>query len=262
MRAVGVRRRAVMLTLALASLALGPVIYAAATPSGPAAATLPSLTGTITKVDLAHRVLVVKVTKAVAKYKGKAVTLNLKASPPGATSVTRLGHTGKLVGLKKNDRVVVTYKLNAANKPVAVKITDSGPAPVINPSLTPTPTVTSPTATETTSPPAGPPTSSTTPSPADPNTIVLKAENYDFTPQPITIKVGQTLKFVVSGTHSWTSGASGTADHAQWDDSGILSGSQTFTYVFSTTGTYPFFCKVHYATHPSMSGTITVVPAS
>ena len=254
MRAVGVRRRAVMLTLALVSLALGPVIYAAAAPSGPAAAALPSLSGTITKVDLAHHTFVVKVSKGAAKYKGKAVTLNLKASPPGATSVSRLGHAGKLLGLKKNDRVVVTYKLNAANKPVAVHVTDSGPAPVSNPSPTPTsPTATAPTSAETTSP-AGSPTTSASPSPTGPVTEVhaTTTGGHVFLPATVNITVGTTIRLVIDdGVHTLTSGTYPTASGAF-----SLNNGQTFT--FNSVGDYPFFCQYHGGSPYFMTGTVHV----
>ena len=260
MRAGGVRRRAVLLTLALVSLALGPVLYAAATPGGRDAAGPPSLTGTLTKVDLRHHDVAVKVAKGAAKYRGRTVTLIVTSSPPGATSVTRLGHKAKLASIKKGDRVVVTYRLNAHKQLVAIHVIDSGPAPAHGPAQSPTASPTMSLG------PTSSTTSSTTSSPSPtPSTVAVELHasgtgaSAHYLTTTISISVGQSVLFVVDdGSHSWTSGAGGAADHNAWDDSTVLSGGHSFgPYTFNTAGSYPFFCSVHYPIN-GMSGTVNV----
>ena len=261
MRAGGVRRRAVLLTLALVSLALGPVLYAAATPGGRDAAAPPSLTGTLTKVDLRHHDIAVKVAKGAAKYRGRTVTLIVTSSPPGATSVTRLGHKAKLASIKKGDRVVVTYRLDAHKQLVAIHVIDSGPAPAHGPASSPTTTL-SPTAistspTPTASSSAPPPTSS-----IPPGAVTIHMSNYVFTPSTLSVPAGTTVYAVIdSGSHSWTEGTYPTPTAGGFDSN--FASVYSFTFPVDTPpGTYPFFCRFHGGAPNHMTGMITITAPS
>ncbi len=253
-----------LLTLALATLAMGPALYAAATPSGPASAA-PSLTGTLTKVDLPHHHITLKVTATkgagAAKYKGRTVILNVKGAPPGATSVTRLGHAGKLIGLKKDDRVVITYKLNPAKQLVAFKVTDSGPKPKVTPTPSVSPTLSpTPSATQTTDPYSAPPPPPTSSIPA--NAYKIHMYSYGYTLDAGNPTVGQVVAVIADASnHSWTSGNGTTGMPDGTFDSGFLSSGANFQYTFTAPGTYTFFCKHHYSSF-NMKGSITVDPAA
>jgi copper binding plastocyanin/azurin family protein len=110
-----------------------------------------------------------------------------------------------------------------------------------------------------------PPTGGPTPTPAPPsgNRIVDVGENGGDTfvdqvsgNSATTIAVGTTVEWRwVSGTHSVTSGTCtvGCAADGQFD-SGTGSG-MTFTHVFPSAGTFPYFCRVHGA---MMTGIVTV----
>ncbi len=83
-----------------------------------------------------------------------------------------------------------------------------------------------------------------------------------FDPSSLTITVGDTVNFVWgSSSHSTTSGtcAGGVCTASPGWDSGVQSSPFTFPVVFSSTGTFPYFCAVHGPM--GMTGTITVNPA-
>jgi len=80
-----------------------------------------------------------------------------------------------------------------------------------------------------------------------------------FTPQALTIDVGDTVRWFNSGgTHTTTSGTSCTTDGV-WD-SGIMTSGTAFIFQFMADGTYPYFCIPHCGL--GMTGTITVDPAT
>jgi uncharacterized protein (TIGR03118 family) len=85
-------------------------------------------------------------------------------------------------------------------------------------------------------------------------TVNVTIGGFAFTPQNVTIQVGDTVTWVnTDGTfHTTTSGQPGVPD-GQWN-SGTLSQSQTFSHTFSTAGTFPFFCQIH----TFMTGSVTV----
>lgn len=80
----------------------------------------------------------------------------------------------------------------------------------------------------------------------------------DFVPQNITITEGDTVVWTNDGavTHTTTSGTNCTGD-GLWD-SGNMSPNDEFTYVFSSAGTYPYFCIPHCGM--GMTGEVTVQP--
>ena len=71
-----------------------------------------------------------------------------------------------------------------------------------------------------------------------------------FSPNPITIKVGDSVKWTNNDTIVHTS----TANNGQWN-SGILNPGQSFTTpAFTTAGSFQYHCTIH----PGMVGTVTV----
>jgi plastocyanin len=86
--------------------------------------------------------------------------------------------------------------------------------------------------------------------------VQVGAGGLKFTPQDVTIHVGDTVQWtwVVSG-HSSTSGTPGNPD-GKWD-SGILNAGATFSFTFLTAGTFPYFCTPH-GLCCGMIGSVTV----
>jgi plastocyanin len=80
--------------------------------------------------------------------------------------------------------------------------------------------------------------------------------NFAFQPNPITITVGTTVQ--------WTDATSSTSHTATADDgsfdSGTVNGGQTFSFTFTKTGTFGYYCRFHGSPDGSgMAGTIIVV---
>jgi len=81
-------------------------------------------------------------------------------------------------------------------------------------------------------------------------TIVdVEIHDYYFSPTPVTIAVGDTIKW----TNYGPSPHSSTSDDGIWD-SGTLGVGGTFSYTFNTNGTYKYHCTPH----PFMHGTVIV----
>ncbi len=104
--------------------------------------------------------------------------------------------------------------------------------------------------------------SSTTPSPGATTHIVKMTGDYEFVPSSLTIKQGDSVKWVlIKGNHEIASGTviegpdgrEGVPD-GLWDSGKMASGS--FTYTFNSTGTFPYYCDSH--VDVGMIGTITV----
>ncbi len=81
------------------------------------------------------------------------------------------------------------------------------------------------------------------------NQIVVTMKNIAFNPQDVTINTGETIVWenddnvdhhVVSNTGVF--------------DSGVMTPGSSYSFTFSTAGTYAYHCSIH----PSMTGTITV----
>lgn len=77
-----------------------------------------------------------------------------------------------------------------------------------------------------------------------------------FSSPNLTVKTGDTVKWVNNGgvVHTATSGSESNA--GQVFDSGNLSRGESFSFRFTTPGSFPYFCRVHGSN--VMSGTITV----
>jgi len=93
--------------------------------------------------------------------------------------------------------------------------------------------------------------------------IVKMTSDYEFVPSSLTIKQGDSVKWVVTGNkpHEVASGPvietedgrEGVPD-GLWKTGKMASGS--FTYTFNSTGTFPYYCDSH--VDVGMIGTITV----
>ena len=82
-----------------------------------------------------------------------------------------------------------------------------------------------------------------------------------FLPNPITIKVGDTITWTNNDNtiHTVTSGIPNTPTVGQIFDSGLtslISPSKTFSHKFINAGEFSYFCRLH----PMMVGTINVIP--
>ncbi len=78
-----------------------------------------------------------------------------------------------------------------------------------------------------------------------------------FLPQTARVSAGQKVTWTNDDPfdHTVTSGPPGQPD-GKFDQ--LLHSGETFTYTFSSPGTYPYFCRIHYAM--GMTGTITAQP--
>lgn len=92
-------------------------------------------------------------------------------------------------------------------------------------------------------------TTTTIPSDSTMVRIVANAGSNSFSPNPVEVKVGETVTWVNddSARHTVTS-KDGIFD------SGIMGKGQSFSYAFDEAGEYPYFCEPH----PNMVGTVVV----
>lgn len=93
----------------------------------------------------------------------------------------------------------------------------------------------------------------TSTSPATPAVGVTQVRivGFAYTPATVQVKAGTTV--------TWTN--EDTAPHTVtfkngMRDSGVLRQGQSFSYTFTTAGTYPYYCAVH----PSMTASVVVTP--
>ena len=79
--------------------------------------------------------------------------------------------------------------------------------------------------------------------------IVANAGSNSFSPNPVEVKVGETVTWINddSGRHTVTS-KDGVFD------SGMMGKAQSFSFTFDKAGEYPYFCEPH----PTMVGTVVV----
>jgi plastocyanin len=79
--------------------------------------------------------------------------------------------------------------------------------------------------------------------------IVANAGSNSFSPNPVEVKVGETVTWVNddSGRHTVTS-KDGVFE------SGMMGKGQSFSFTFDKAGEYPYFCEPH----PNMVGTVVV----
>ena len=106
--------------------------------------------------------------------------------------------------------------------------------------------------------------SSSTPTTAAPTgggTAAVAISNFAFTPQKITVKVGDTVTWTNndSAPHTVTSATSldTSATTTSEFDSGQFGQGQTFSFAFTKAGTYFYMCTIH-ASQPAMHGEVIV----
>ncbi|HEY1770206.1 MAG TPA: plastocyanin/azurin family copper-binding protein [Chthoniobacterales bacterium] len=81
-----------------------------------------------------------------------------------------------------------------------------------------------------------------------------------FTPQNVTVHVGDTVEWTWAGSdHSTTSGTPGHPDGI-WD-SGVQNQGFVFDQTFDTEGTFNYYCSIH-GTCCGMVGSVIVMPAA
>ncbi len=93
--------------------------------------------------------------------------------------------------------------------------------------------------------------------------IVKMTSDYEFVPSSLTIKQGDSVKWVVTGKKAHEV-ASGTVIEGEDGKEGVPDGlwktgkmaSGSFTYTFNSTGTFPYYCDAHL--DQGMIGSITV----
>jgi plastocyanin len=85
--------------------------------------------------------------------------------------------------------------------------------------------------------------------------IVGNSGSNSYNPNPIEIKVGDTVTWINndSSPHTVTSSSSNDSSF----DSGVLRRGEAFSFTFDKEGEYSYFC----ALHPSMAGTVVVLPS-
>ncbi len=87
-------------------------------------------------------------------------------------------------------------------------------------------------------------------------TATVTIQDFLFTPQDVTVNVGDTVTWTNNGVFPHTT----RSTTGVWD-SGIatpLTAGQSFNHRFTTTGTFPYFCQIH----PSMTGRVIVLDAA
>ncbi len=80
-------------------------------------------------------------------------------------------------------------------------------------------------------------------------------QNIAFNPQSITVTAGTTIKWTNKDNvaHTVSSGTPGSPNGIF--ESGNMNASATFSFMFNTKGTFPYYCKLHQDT---MTGTVVV----
>jgi len=91
----------------------------------------------------------------------------------------------------------------------------------------------------------------------------VAAVNYEFTPSAVTVSVGDTVVWTMSGDgHTVRSGTVGADNIGHPSDgpldSGFKRAGESYSFTFAQAGTYEYFCEIH---PEQMKGTITVVAA-
>jgi plastocyanin len=86
-------------------------------------------------------------------------------------------------------------------------------------------------------------------------TVQVFAQDFSFSPSTVTIKVGDTVSWsLTGGTHTTTSGTFPDPD-GMWNQT--LSSDAPTEVTFDEAGTFPYFCRFH---GDQMSGRVVVEP--
>lgn len=91
----------------------------------------------------------------------------------------------------------------------------------------------------------------------------VAAVNYEFNPSSLTVSVGDTVVWTMSGDgHTVRSGTVGPDNIGHPSDGPLHSGfkgpGESYSFTFAQAGTYPYFCEIH---PEQMKGTIIVAAA-
>jgi plastocyanin len=92
-------------------------------------------------------------------------------------------------------------------------------------------------------------------------TVTVGGTSFTFSPSTVNVKVGDTVCWTWAGAgHSVTSGTvSGTTATPDGKfDSTVQGSGATFSFKFTTAGTFPYYCQVHFAA--GMVGSVVVAP--
>ncbi|TMG71349.1 MAG: hypothetical protein E6H81_03905 [Chloroflexi bacterium] len=84
-------------------------------------------------------------------------------------------------------------------------------------------------------------------------TGAVTIQNFSFSPTPITVRVGDTVRW----TNSDPVGHTSTSDTGIWN-TGTLGTGASGSFTFTTAGTFAYHCTVH----PTMKGTVIVIAAA
>ena len=94
----------------------------------------------------------------------------------------------------------------------------------------------------------------------DPVTHIIEVQDFQFTPNSLTIGVGDTVEFVWTGVVAHTATSDATSGLDSWD-SDLLGQGATYRVVLNTIGDHPYYCIPHGAPGGiGMAGMISVVP--
>jgi plastocyanin len=89
------------------------------------------------------------------------------------------------------------------------------------------------------------------PGPPATGTPVVTIQDFKYSPATVTVRVGQTVRFINRDDEAHTA----TARRNAFDSGGLDTGD-SWTVRFTKPGKYPYFCSLH----PYMTGTVIVVP--
>jgi len=84
---------------------------------------------------------------------------------------------------------------------------------------------------------------------SNPTTATVNIKDMQFSPTSVTIAAGGTVTWTNNDSMTHTVTSTGSAFN-----SGNLATGKTYSFTFSTKGTYPYTCTIH----PSMTGTVIV----
>jgi plastocyanin len=180
------------------------------------------------------------------------------ATPVATATLTATAVPATATGTAAPATATATAVLSTATATAVPPTATSTAAPVVAtststsaPQATATSTAAPPTATATTAPPAP------TATPAQGVTVTVSIEDggstsdFQFSPAVINVAVGTT---VVWTNHSSLGIAhTTTSDGGKWD-SGNLAPGQSFSFTFTSAGSFPYHCTIH----PFMHGTVNV----
>ena len=88
-----------------------------------------------------------------------------------------------------------------------------------------------------------------------PKTVPVHIVNFQFNPDPVVVKAGDTVQWIWDASDHST-----TSDSNVWD-SGVKNVGSTFSHTFAVAGTFPYYCVIHGGPGGAgMHGTVTVNP--